>query len=192
MSQRDNQNLIWIDCEMTGLEPSENVIIEIATVITTSTLELIAEGPVFAISQPESRLLGMDDWNRSHHKASGLWDRVLESTTTMAEAEAATLDFISTYCYKGKSPLCGNSIGQDKRFLEKDMPALYEYFHYQVIDVSSVKQLVGRWLPPEAAAPAKKERHLALSDINESIAELRHYKQLLFGQPPATGAKEGE
>ncbi len=182
MSSKDLQHLIWIDCEMTGLEPESNAIIEIATVITDSNLDIIAEGPVFAIHQPERVLEAMDDWNRSHHRASGLWDRVVASTVTMEEAEAETLKFVATYCYKRKSPLCGNSIGQDKRFLEKDMPTLYDYFHYQVIDVSTIKQLVGRWYPATHAAPAKKERHLALSDIIESISELRYYRKSIFKQ----------
>ena len=177
---RSRDFLVWIDCEMTGLDPEKNTIIEIATIITDDELNLIAEGPALAVHQDESVLKAMDAWNRKHHRASGLWDRVVESTLSLEEAEEATLKFVRKHCYKGCSPLCGNSIGQDKRFLVKYMPKLHDFFHYQVIDVSTIKQLVGRWYGPKKAAPPKQEKHLALDDIKESVAELKFYKNHVF------------
>ena len=174
--------LAWIDCEMTGLQPEGNWIIEIATVITDNDLNIVAEGPVIAVHQDLAVLKAMDNWNRTHHRASGLWDRVLESRVSMAEAEAETLQFVRKYCYKGASPLCGNSIGQDRKFLDKDMPTLHGWFHYQSIDVSTIKQLTARWYGDAKKAPPKKERHLALSDIKESIEELRFYRKQVFKQ----------
>jgi oligoribonuclease len=174
------QNLVWIDLEMTGLEPETDVIIEIATIVTDSELNTIAEGPVFAIHQPDSLLDGMDEWCTTHHGQSGLTERVKQSTTSVAAAEAATIAFLQEHVDAGASPLCGNSIGQDRRFLVRYMPALHDYFHYRSIDVSSVKELARRWRPEVLDGVVKSGAHLALDDIRESIAELRHYRETFF------------
>lgn len=177
---QDRQNhLAWIDLEMTGLNPDVDVILEIATVVTDADLNLVAEGPVFAISAPAEKLAGMDDWNQKQHRKSGLLDRVLASTETMESAEQKTLAFLADYLPAGKVPLCGNSIWQDRRFLARHMPALERFFHYRIVDISSFKELAKRWYP---AMPAfkKGEAHLALADILESVEELRHYRQHLF------------
>ncbi|CAH0991667.1 Oligoribonuclease [Sinobacterium norvegicum] len=174
------QNLVWIDLEMTGLEPETDVIIEIATIVTDSNLKTIAEGPVFAIHQPDSLLDGMDEWCTTHHGQSGLTDRVKQSTTSVADAETATIAFLKEHVDAGVSPLCGNSIGQDRRFLVRYMPALHEYFHYRSIDVSSVKELARRWRPEVLDGVSKSGAHLALDDIRESIEELRHYRDTFF------------
>jgi len=171
--------LIWIDLEMTGVEPEHHVILEIATLVTDDELKLVAEGPCLAINHPEAVLSEMEDWSRTHHQASGLMDRVKASPLDCGQAEQKTLDFLRVHCQERQSPLCGNSIWQDRRFLAKYMPALHEFFHYRTIDVSSIKELVRRWYP---ALPAfkKKKAHLALTDINESIAELRYYREKVF------------
>lgn len=179
MSEQDS-HLVWMDLEMTGLDPNRNTILEIATLVTDNQLEVVAEGPVLAIHHSAPVLDGMDEWNRQHHANSGLSDRVLRSHISMAEAEARTLDFIKAYCPKRTSPLCGNSICQDRRFLARYMPALEDYLHYRNLDVSTVKELVRRWYAGGPQPPEKKHAHLALDDIRESIAELRFYRQYFF------------
>lgn len=176
----DENNLIWIDLEMTGLEPDTDVIIEMATIITDSHLNILAEGPVFAIHQPESALAAMDEWNTTQHGKSGLTQRVRESDISLAEAEAATIKFLQQWVPKGKSPICGNSIGQDRRFLVRGMPQLESYFHYRNLDVSTIKELARRWRPDVLAGVKKSGAHLALDDIRDSIAELQHYRKTFF------------
>lgn len=173
-------NLIWIDLEMTGLDPDKDRIIEMATIVTDSNLNIVAEGPVFAIHQSDELLNGMDDWNTQQHNSSGLVKRVKESHITEAEAENETLQFLQQYTMMGKSPLCGNSIWQDRRFLARYMPLLEKYFHYRLIDVSTLKELAQRWYPKIYGGVKKETRHLALDDIRESIEELRYYRQHLF------------
>ena len=171
------QNLIWIDLEMTGLDPDRDVIIEMATIVTDSDLNTLAEGPVIAIHQPEEILAGMDEWNTRQHGQSGLTQRVRESTVSMAEAEAQTLAFLEQWVPKRSSPICGNSICQDRRFLYRHMPRLEGYFHYRNLDVSTLKELAARWAPNVRDSFKKGGTHLALDDIRESIAELRHYRE---------------
>ena len=170
-------NLIWIDLEMTGLDPQSDVIIEIATVITDSELNELAEGPVLAIHQPDAVMNGMDEWNTRQHGASGLTERVRSSQIDAAAAERATLAFLQQWVVKGSSPMCGNSICQDRRFLARLMPMLEDFFHYRNLDVSSVKELARRWAPAVYEGFKKDSSHLALSDIRDSIAELRHYRE---------------
>jgi len=178
--RRKKDYLIWIDCEMTGLDPDKHVLLEIASLITDNDLNIVAEGPVLAIRQPESALKLMDGWCTRTHTRSGLLKRVRASSVDLHEAERQTLRFLRRHCYVRSSPLCGNSIGQDRRFLVKYMPDLHEFFHYQSIDVSTVKQLVKRWYGKKRQAPAKTDQHLALQDIRESVAELRHYREQVF------------
>jgi oligoribonuclease len=173
-------NLIWMDLEMTGLDAFRDQIIEIATVVTDDRLEIIANGPVIAINQPEHVLALMDDWNRKHHSDSGLLTRVQASSYDEQRAERETLDFLQRYVPAKKSPLCGNSICQDRRFLARCMPRLESYFHYRNLDVSSLKILAQRWAPQVAESFKKESVHLALEDIKESIAELRHYRDHLL------------
>jgi oligoribonuclease len=180
MSQRSDQHLVWMDMEMTGLDPDRETILEVATLITTNNLDLVAEGPVVVIHQPRAVLDAMDQWNREHHGASGLTERALASTVSMADAERQTLAFVKQYCPEQTSPLCGNSIYQDRRFLARYMPVLETYLHYRNIDVSTVKELVRRWYPAGPPAPEKKHAHLALDDIRESIDELRFYRTHYF------------
>jgi oligoribonuclease len=168
--------LIWIDLEMTGLDPDTDSIIEIATLVTDSELNLLAEGPEIAIHHPLARLQAMDDWNRDTHSRSGLWTRVLESSVSMAEAEAQTIEFLRAWVPAGKSPICGNSICQDRRFLVREMPTLERYFHYRNLDVSTLKELAKRWAPEVAASLKKSAAHTALADIRESVQELVHYR----------------
>jgi oligoribonuclease len=177
---KNENNLIWLDLEMTGLDPSKDRILEIATLITDSDLCVLAEGPVAAIHQPEQVLAGMDDWNREHHGQSGLLDRVRASGLSESDAESMTLQFLSEYVPSGASPLCGNSICQDRRFLALWMPTLESYCHYRNLDVSTLKILAQRWAPDVASDVKKASRHLALDDIRESIDELRHYRTHLF------------
>jgi oligoribonuclease len=177
---RSKKHLVWIDCEMTGLDPATNGLLEIATIITNYDLEILARGPVLAIRASESKLDAMDAWNKRTHKQSGLLQRVREEGVSVAEAERQTLAFVKKYCYKRSAPLCGNSIGQDKRFLAKYMPELHEYLHYKVIDVSSIKLLASEWYGGKYEAPKKQERHRALADIEESIAELAYYRDAVF------------
>ena len=170
-------NLIWIDLEMTGLEPQQDQIIEIATVVTDSSLEILAQGPVIAIHQPDSILNGMDEWNTRHHGDSGLTQRVRESQSGMADAERETLDFLRQYVPAGKSPMCGNSICQDRRFMARLMPELEAFFHYRNLDVSTLKELARLWKPELVGGFVKQGAHLALDDILESIAELQYYRE---------------
>ena len=171
--------LVWIDLEMTGLDPELQVIVEIASVVTDDQLNVIGEGPDLAIHYPSSILSRMEPWSLKHHTESGLLERIKASPHTCESAEEETLQFISRYCKESTSPLCGNTIGQDRRFLVRHMPTLEKFFHYRNIDVSSVKELVKRWYP---ALPrfTKKKAHLALSDILESIDELRYYREKVF------------
>jgi len=171
------QNLIWIDLEMTGLNPDSDVIIEMATIVTDSQLNVLAEGPVIAVHQSDEILAGMDEWNTRQHGGSGLTQRVRESLIQTAEAEALTLAFLEQWVPKGKSPICGNSICQDRRFLYRHMPTLEAYFHYRNLDVSTLKELAARWSPEIMSGFKKGGTHLALDDIRESIAELRYYRE---------------
>jgi len=170
-------NLIWIDLEMTGLIPEHDVIIEIATVVTDAQLNVVDEGPSLAIHQSNEILDGMDEWNTNQHNHSGLVKRVQESKISIAEAESQTLDFLMKYVDLGASPMCGNSICQDRRFLYNYMPDLEKFFHYRHIDVSTLKELAVRWKPNIISTSYKKSRHLALSDIYDSIDELKHYRE---------------
>ncbi|MDY6971286.1 MAG: oligoribonuclease [Thermodesulfobacteriota bacterium] len=172
-------HLIWIDLEMTGLDPEKYVILEIGSIVTGDRLEIVAEGPDIAINHPEHIFSSMEEWSRKHHKESGLLDRARASTCDCRLAEQLTMDFLSRYSEKGRSPLCGNSISLDRRFLVKYMPRLEAFLNYRNIDVSSVKELVKRWYP--TLAPFKKQKaHLAMSDIRESIKELRYYRENVF------------
>jgi oligoribonuclease len=171
------QNLIWIDLEMTGLDPDTDSVLEIATLVTDSQLNVLAEGPELAIHHPVERLHAMDEWNRGTHSRSGLWQRVLDSQVSMAQAEALTVEFLSHWVPAGKSPICGNSICQDRRFLVRHMPRLERYFHYRNLDVSTLKELARRWSPSVLEGVAKVGAHTALSDIRESVKELAHYRQ---------------
>ena len=173
-------NLVWIDLEMTGLDPLRDHVIEIATIVTDSGLNVLAEGPVIAIHQPESVLAGLDEWNRNTHGASGLLDRVRASTVTAADAEARTLAFLEQHAEAGSSPMCGNSICQDRRFLAREMPVLESFFHYRNLDVSTVKELARRWAPYVLAGVQKSSTHAALDDVRESIEELAHYRRVFL------------
>jgi oligoribonuclease len=173
-------NLVWIDLEMTGLNPDVDHIIEIATIVTDAQLNVVAEGPVIAIHQAEPVLAGMDDWNRRTHGESGLTDRVRRSTFNAIDAELQTLEFLHQHAQAGASPMCGNSICQDRRFLAREMPALEKFFHYRNLDVSTLKELARRWAPDVLAGLQKTSKHLALDDIRESIEELRYYRQRMF------------
>jgi len=170
-------NLIWIDLEMTGLIPETDVIIEIATVVTDANLNVIDEGPSLAIHQSKELIDGMDEWNTSQHNRSGLVKRVMESKITVTEAESQTLEFLSKHVDSGVSPMCGNSICQDRRFLSNYMPNLEKFFHYRHIDVSTLKELAVRWKPDIISNSFKNSRHLALSDIYDSIDELKYYRE---------------
>ena len=179
----DLENLIWIDLEMTGLDTSTDYILEIATIVTNKQLDVLAEGPVFAIHQPDVVLAGMDTWNTRTHTQSGLVARVRTSRIEAAEAERRTLEFLAGYVPAGASPMCGNSICQDRRFLSRIMPTLERYFHYHNLDVSTLKELARRWMPDVAARFDKESPHVALEDIRESIRELRYYRENLFRAP---------
>lgn len=168
--------LIWIDLEMTGLDTDRDSILEIATVVTDAQLEVLAEGPELAIAHPVERLEAMDEWNRNQHRRSGLWQRSLEQGVSMEEAEARTLDFLAAWVTPGISPMCGNSICQDRRFLHREMPRLEKYFHYRNLDVSTLKELARRWAPDVLGGLTKESRHTALSDVRDSIGELKHYR----------------
>ena len=171
------QNLIWIDLEMTGLDPDNDVIIEMATIVTDSQLNVLAEGPVIAVHQSDEVLARMDEWNTRQHGGSGLTQRVRESRISTAEAERLTLEFLEQWVPEGKSPICGNSICQDRRFLYRQMPTLEAYFHYRNLDVSTLKELAARWAPQIMEGFKKGGTHLSLDDIRDSIAELRHYRE---------------
>jgi oligoribonuclease len=176
VSAKDSSRLIWIDLEMTGLKTDTDHIIEIATVVTDKHLNVLAEGPVLAIHQPDSVLEAMDDWNRRQHGSSGLAARVRASTTTVEEAERQTILFLSHWIDPGLSPMCGNSICQDRRFMAREMPQLERYFHYRNLDVSTLKELARRWAPEIFTGLQKTATHLALDDIHDSIRELAHYR----------------
>lgn len=176
-SVANKDNLIWMDLEMTGLEPDTDVIIEMATIVTDAELNVLAEGPSLVIHQPDEIMDNMGEWCTRQHGQSGLTQRVKESTLSLAEAEKQTIDFLLPYIEKGVSPLCGNSIGQDRRFLNRYMPELENLCHYRNIDVSTLKELAKRWRPEVAAGVVKKGSHLALDDIRDSITELKHYKE---------------
>ncbi len=177
---QDPNALIWIDMEMSGLDPEIERVLEIAIVITDAQLNIVAEAPVLVIHQPDTVLDAMDNWNRSTHGKSGLTDRVKASTLTEAEAEAQMIAFLAQYVPKGVSPICGNSVHQDRRFLVKYLPKLDEYFHYRLIDVSTLKELARRWKPEVLAGMVKHGKHEALADIHESIAELRYYRERIM------------
>lgn len=179
----DATHLIWIDLEMTGLLPEQHRIIEIATIVTDSQLHVLAEGPVIAVHQPEQALLAMDEWNTHQHGQSGLADRVRASTVDEARAEAQVLEFLQRWVPEGRSPMCGNSICQDRRFLARWMPALERYFHYRNLDVSTLKELCQRWAPQLAQGFSKRGAHLALDDVRDSIAELSYYREHFLRLP---------
>ena len=179
MTQNAN-NLIWIDLEMTGLDTQNDVIIEIATIVTDSELNELGEGPMLAIHQNDEIMSGMDEWNTNQHGKSGLTERVKNSTVTVEEAEQKTLDFLRQFVAKGASPMCGNSICQDRRFMARLMPQLEDFFHYRNLDVSTLKELAKRWNPDVAKTVKKSGAHLALDDTRDSINELRHYREQLF------------
>jgi oligoribonuclease len=176
----DERNLIWVDLEMTGLDTQQDRIIEIATLVTDAELNELAEGPVIAIHQPEPVLAAMDEWNQTHHAASGLLERVRRSRCDTATAERETLAFLAAWLPKGASPMCGNSICQDRRFMARLMPELEDFFHYRNLDVSTLKELGRRWAPAVVDGVVKQGRHLALLDIRDSIEELRHYRRHLL------------
>ena len=178
-----SEYLIWIDLEMTGLKPDTDVIIEMATIVTDVDLKVVAEGPVLAIHQPDSVLDAMDDWNRRTHGASGLVARVKDSKYTMASAEKRTMEFLTVLVEPNSSPMCGNSICQDRRFLARHMPALESFFHYRNLDVSTLKELARRWAPGVLGGFVKQGEHKALADIQESIRELAYYRRQLFASP---------
>jgi len=176
----NKDNLVWIDLEMTGLDPEKNKIIEMATIVTDSDLNILAEGPEFVIHESKDVMDAMDEWCSEHHGKSGLTERVLQSKINCAQAEQETLAFLRKWIAEGASPLCGNSIGQDRRFMVRHMPELEKFFHYRNIDVSSVKELGRRWAPEMVEQHKKSGTHLALHDIRESISELQHYKKHFF------------
>jgi oligoribonuclease len=180
MGNVSDRNLVWLDLEMTGLEPARHAILEIATIVTDSELNILAEGPSLAIHQDDAVLSAMDPWCIEHHGQSGLTDRCRASQVSVAEAQARTVEFVARWCPQGKAPLCGNTIGQDRRFLVLYMPELHDFFHYRSIDVSTIKELVQRWYPGRQYVYTKNKQHEALSDIRESIAELRHYRETVF------------
>jgi oligoribonuclease len=179
----NHEYLIWIDLEMTGLMPETDQIIEIATVLTDNDLNVVAEGPDLVIQQPEEVLARMDDWNQRQHGSSGLLTRVRASRMTVTEAERQTLLFLSTHVPPGVSPMCGNGICQDRRFLARLMPELEKFFHYRNLDVSTLKELARRWMPSMASGHSKQSAHLARADIYESIGELRYYRERMFVKP---------
>ena len=174
-----SDRLIWIDLEMTGLDPDRDTILEIATVVTDAELNVLAEGPELAVAQPLPVLEAMDEWNRTHHSRSGLWRRVLEEGVPIAAAEARTLEFLAQWVPANASPMCGNSICQDRRFMHRLMPALEAYFHYRNLDVSTIKELARRWSPQVMSGFSKVAAHTALSDVRDSIEELRHYRRYM-------------
>jgi oligoribonuclease len=178
-ADNSSERLVWIDLEMTGLDTDRDGILEIATVVTDGQLNFLAEGPDLAITHPRATLDAMDDWNRNQHGKSGLWTRVLEQGVALADAEARTLAFLREWVPKNASPMCGNSICQDRRFMHRLMPELEAYFHYRNLDVSTVKELARRWSPAAMEGFNKQSAHTALSDVRDSIDELRHYRQFM-------------
>ena len=181
---QDVTNLVWIDLEMTGLDTRTDHIIEIATIITDARLTILAEGPVIAVHQSDEVLAAMDEWNTTQHTGSGLTQRVRESRVSEAQAECLTLEFLSQYVPANASPMCGNSICQDRRFLARCMPELERYFHYRNLDVSTLKELARRWAPEAARGFVKQSTHLALDDVRDSIRELQYYREHLFSIHP--------
>ena len=179
MDELKSQRLIWIDLEMTGLDTGGDSIIEVATLVTDTELNELAEGPVFAVAHDLETLQAMDSWNTRHHSESGLWQRVLDSDVSMREAEQGTLDFLDKWTSPGTSPMCGNSICQDRRFMHRLMPELEAWFHYRNLDVSTLKELAVRWMPGAVESLEKQNLHQALADIRESVAELQHYRQFM-------------
>ena len=178
---RFRSNLVWIDLEMTGLNPDTESIIEIATIVTTNNLDFVAEGPNFAIATDEKLLEGMDEWNTTHHTRSGLVDKIRHSKTTLAQAEDMTLMFLEQFAHRGLSPLCGNSVWQDRNFLRRQMPRIHEFLNYRIIDVSSIKEATRRWYPNNPHTSfVKAQNHRALEDIMQSIEELKHYRTFFF------------
>ena len=180
MPQQNPENLIWIDLEMTGLDPMEDRIIEIATIVTDKNLKVLEEGPVLAVKQSDEMLDDMDDWCTTQHGKSGLTDRVKNSSISEATAEAVTIAFLEKYVPHGRSPMCGNSICQDRRFLARWMPELEEFFHYRNLDVSTLKELARRWAPEVSEGFSKESSHLAMDDIKDSIAELQYYRKTML------------
>lgn len=190
---QDSSHLIWIDLEMTGLDPDSDSIIEIATIVTDNNLNILAQGPVLVVHQSDAALAAMDDWNQHHHGQSGLNERVKASAIDTAEAERQTLAFLKQWVPENTSPICGNSIGQDRRFLYRYMPKLEAYFHYRNIDVSTLKELAARWAPEVKDGFKKQSTHQALADIIESIEELRYYREHFIKfpwQPESSSFKE--
>ncbi|MEK9659536.1 MAG: oligoribonuclease [Chloroflexota bacterium] len=183
MNPPSNAPLVWVDLEMTGLDPSRHVIIEVASIVTDAHLNVLAEGPVLAVRRTEEELARIDEWSLGTHTASGLLERVRASEVDIAEAERRTLAFVREYVGEKAAPLCGNSVHQDRLFIAREMPAFDAYLHYRIVDVSSVKELVRRWYPRTLQAPSKKRTHLAMDDIMESIEELRWYRQRVFAAP---------
>lgn len=179
-TKRSRKHLVWMDCEMTGLDPEKHVLLEIATIITDYDLQIIDRGPDLAIRPSQAKLDTMDPWSRRTHGKSGLLDRVQKEGVSVTEAERQTLSFIRRYCFVRTAPLCGNSIGQDKRFIVRYMPKLDEFLHYRTVDVSSIKVLVAEWYEGRYKSPKKQETHRALTDIEESIAELDYYRKTVF------------
>tara|TARA_B110000503_G_scaffold66612_1_gene104534 strand:+ start:4992 stop:5570 length:579 start_codon:yes stop_codon:yes gene_type:complete len=181
--KKDSMNLIWVDLEMTGLDTLNDVIIEIATIVTDKDLNILGEGPIFAINQTNEVLEGMNEWNTRQHHRSGLTERVRNSKISLEEAEHDTVIFLEQFVDAGVSPMCGNSICQDRRFLSRQMPALEAFFHYRNLDVSSINEIAKRWRPEVLEGFKKQGSHLAMDDIKDSIAELRHYRNLFFNAP---------
>lgn len=188
---RSERNLVWIDCEMSGLDPQRDRLLEVAVVVTGPELEPRVEGPVVVIHQPDSVLEGMDAWNRGVHGRSGLTERVRASTVTEEEAQAVLLAFVRQFVPKGASPMCGNTVHQDRRFLVRYMPALEAHFHYRCLDVSTLKELARRWHPQVFKAFKKKQQHTALADVHESIDELEHYRRAFLRLPEPALAADG-
>lgn len=184
MKAKAERNLVWMDLEMTGLDPTPHVIVEIATIVTDADLNVLAEGPNLAIRRTEDELARIEAWSARTHAASGLLDRVRASDIDPAAAERQTVDFLRRWVPAGASPLCGNSIHQDRRFLRREMPVLDAYFHYRIVDVSTIKELAKRWYPKAGSPPQKPEAHLAMADVRESIAELKWYRDHLFKPVP--------
>ena len=177
------QPMVWIDLEMTGLDPGKEGILEIASIVTDSDLKVLAEGPRLAIHQAAKLLKAMGPWNRTQHRASGLLEEVRQSKISVKKAEKMTLDFLKKFCKRGKSPLCGNAVHHDRRFIVKYMPKLHRFLHYRHVDVSSIKDLIQRWYPRDRNQPKKSASHRALADIRESIEELRYYRENYFKRP---------
>ncbi|OUR73443.1 oligoribonuclease [Methylophaga sp. 41_12_T18] len=183
---KSKKNLIWIDLEMTGLDTNNDAIIEIATIVTDADLNVIAEGPILAIKQSDERLAAMDEWNTRQHGNSGLVKRVKDSSLNEADAERQTIEFLAEHVPAGVSPMCGNSICQDRRFMARCMPELEAYFHYRNLDVSSLKELARRWAPKVEKSFKKKSSHLAMDDVKDSIRELQHYREHFIKLPETT------